>query len=30
MRTVWLLDPDGINNYFAQYGGNDNSPPRGR
>lgn len=30
MRTVWLLDPDGINNYFAQYGGNDNSPPSGR
>jgi catechol 2,3-dioxygenase-like lactoylglutathione lyase family enzyme len=30
MRTVWLLDPDGINNYFAQYGGNDNSPPKGR
>ena len=30
MRTVWLFDPDGISNYFAQYGGNDNSPPRGR
>ena len=30
MRTVWLLDPDGISNYFAQYGGNDNSPPKGR
>jgi catechol 2,3-dioxygenase-like lactoylglutathione lyase family enzyme len=30
MRTVWLLDPDGIINYFAQYGGNDNSPPKGR
>jgi len=30
MRTVWLHDPDGINNYFAQYGGNDNSPPKGR
>ena len=29
MRTVWLLDPDGISNYFAQYGGNDNSPPKG-
>ena len=28
MRTVWLLDPDGINNYFAQYGGNNNSPPQ--
>jgi len=30
MRTIWLLDPDGISNYFAQYGGNDNSPPKGR
>jgi catechol 2,3-dioxygenase-like lactoylglutathione lyase family enzyme len=30
MRTVWLLDPDGVSNYFAQYGGNDNSPPEGR
>ena len=30
MRTVWLLDPDGINNYFAQYGGNDNTPPAKR
>jgi catechol 2,3-dioxygenase-like lactoylglutathione lyase family enzyme len=30
MRTVWLFDPDGISNYFAQFGGNDNSPPRGR
>ena len=30
MRTVWLLDPDGVSNYFAQYGGNDNSPPKGR
>lgn len=30
MRTVWLLDPGGISNYFAQYGGNDNSPPKGR
>ena len=30
MRTVWLLDPDGISNYFAQFGGNDNSPPQGR
>jgi catechol 2,3-dioxygenase-like lactoylglutathione lyase family enzyme len=29
MRTVWLLDPDGVSNYFAQYGGNDNSPPKG-
>ena len=30
MRTIWLLDPDGVSNYFAQYGGNDNSPPKGR
>ncbi len=30
MRTVWLLDPDGVSNYFAQYGGNDNSPPKAR
>lgn len=30
MRTVWLLDPDGISNYFAQYGGNDNSSPKER
>jgi catechol 2,3-dioxygenase-like lactoylglutathione lyase family enzyme len=30
MRTVWLLDPDGVSNYFAQFGGNDNSPPKGR
>ena len=30
MRTVWLFDPDGISNYFAQFGGNDNSPPPGR
>ena len=30
MRTIWLLDPDGISNYFAQYGGNDNSPPKAR
>jgi catechol 2,3-dioxygenase-like lactoylglutathione lyase family enzyme len=30
MRTVWLLDPDGVSNYFAQSGGNDNSPPGGR
>jgi len=30
MRTIWLLDPDGISNYFAQYGGNNNSPPTGR
>ena len=30
MRTVWLLDPDGINNYFAQYGGNNNTAPKSR
>ena len=30
MRTIWLLDPDGVSNYFAQYGGNDNSPPKGK
>lgn len=30
MRTIWLLDPDGVSNYFAQYGGNDNSPPKGQ
>ena len=30
MRTVWLLDPDGVSNYFAQYGGNDNTPPKAR
>jgi catechol 2,3-dioxygenase-like lactoylglutathione lyase family enzyme len=30
MRTVWLFDPDRISNYFAQYGGNDNSPPKGQ
>jgi catechol 2,3-dioxygenase-like lactoylglutathione lyase family enzyme len=30
MRTIWLFDPDRISNYFAQYGGNDNSPPKGR
>ena len=26
MRTLWLLDPDGVSNYFAEFGGNDNSP----
>src|SRR5262245_11305029 len=30
MRTIWLFDPDRVSNYFAQYGGNDNSPPKGR
>jgi catechol 2,3-dioxygenase-like lactoylglutathione lyase family enzyme len=28
MRTVWLFDPDGVSNYFAQFAGNDNTPPR--
>ncbi|HZF28789.1 MAG TPA: VOC family protein [Gammaproteobacteria bacterium] len=27
MRTVWLLDPDGVTNYFAEYAGNVNAPP---
>lgn len=27
MRTVWLTDPDGVTNYFAQYAGQDNTPP---
>jgi hypothetical protein len=22
----WLLDPDGVSNYFAEFAGNDNSP----
>jgi catechol 2,3-dioxygenase-like lactoylglutathione lyase family enzyme len=26
MRTLFLLDPDGISNYFAEYSGNDNRP----
>jgi catechol 2,3-dioxygenase-like lactoylglutathione lyase family enzyme len=26
MRTLWLVDPDGISNYFAEFGGNDNRP----
>jgi catechol 2,3-dioxygenase-like lactoylglutathione lyase family enzyme len=26
MRTLWLLDPDGVSNYFAEFDGNDNSP----
>jgi catechol 2,3-dioxygenase-like lactoylglutathione lyase family enzyme len=26
MRTLWLLDPDGVSNYFAEHAGNDNSP----
>jgi catechol 2,3-dioxygenase-like lactoylglutathione lyase family enzyme len=28
MRTVWLADPDGVANYFAQFAGQDNSPPK--
>ncbi len=28
MRTVWLTDPDGVSNYFAELAGNDNTPPR--
>ncbi len=27
MRTVWLEDPDGVSNYFAEFAGNDNRPP---
>jgi hypothetical protein len=27
MRTLWLIDPDGVSNYFAEFAGNDNSPP---
>lgn len=30
MRSVWLADPDGVANYFAQFAGQDNTPPRGR
>jgi catechol 2,3-dioxygenase-like lactoylglutathione lyase family enzyme len=26
MRTLWLVDPDGVSNYFAEFAGNDNSP----
>jgi len=26
MRTLWLLDPDGVSNYFAEFAGNDNKP----
>jgi len=29
MRTVWLTDPDGVSNYFAEYSGHDNRPPDG-
>jgi catechol 2,3-dioxygenase-like lactoylglutathione lyase family enzyme len=28
MRTVWLSDPDGVSNYFAEFAANDNTPPR--
>jgi hypothetical protein len=28
MRTLWLKDPDGVSNYFAEFAGNDNSAPR--
>jgi catechol 2,3-dioxygenase-like lactoylglutathione lyase family enzyme len=26
MRTLWLRDPDGVSNYFAEFAGNDNRP----
>jgi catechol 2,3-dioxygenase-like lactoylglutathione lyase family enzyme len=26
MRTLWLTDPDGVSNYFAEFAGNDNRP----
>jgi catechol 2,3-dioxygenase-like lactoylglutathione lyase family enzyme len=28
MRTIWLLDPDGVSNYFAEAASNDNTPPK--
>jgi hypothetical protein len=28
MRTLWLSDPDGVSNYFAEASSNDNSPLR--
>jgi catechol 2,3-dioxygenase-like lactoylglutathione lyase family enzyme len=28
MRTIWLVDPDGVSNYFAEAAANDNTPPR--
>jgi catechol 2,3-dioxygenase-like lactoylglutathione lyase family enzyme len=28
MRTIWLVDPDGVSNYFAEASANDNTPPR--
>jgi catechol 2,3-dioxygenase-like lactoylglutathione lyase family enzyme len=30
MRTLWIVDPDGVSNYFAQFAGNDNSAPAAR
>jgi catechol 2,3-dioxygenase-like lactoylglutathione lyase family enzyme len=27
MRTIWLDDPDGVSNYFAEAASNDNTPP---
>lgn len=27
MRTIWLEDPDGVSNYFAEAASNDNTPP---
>jgi catechol 2,3-dioxygenase-like lactoylglutathione lyase family enzyme len=30
MRTIWLDDPDGVSNYFAEAASNDNTPPAGR
>ena len=30
MRTIWLEDPDGVSNYFAEAAGNDNTPPAPR
>jgi catechol 2,3-dioxygenase-like lactoylglutathione lyase family enzyme len=28
MRTLWLNDPDGVSNYFAEFAGNDNRATR--
>jgi catechol 2,3-dioxygenase-like lactoylglutathione lyase family enzyme len=28
MRTLWIDDPDGVSNYFAEFAGNDNAAPR--
>jgi catechol 2,3-dioxygenase-like lactoylglutathione lyase family enzyme len=30
MRTLWLVDPDGVSNYFAEFAGNDNAAPAAR